>query len=129
MKICDPPADLIVRADSTKVEQILINLLSNAVKFTDSGTVEMTCGGTNESVWVSIHDTGVGIGPEHIDTIFAPFEQVGRTLASPKEGTGLGLSISRDLAVAMQGGLSATSEPGSGSVFTLTLPRDTRSLS
>jgi PAS domain S-box-containing protein len=118
--------DLIARADRTKVEQILINLLSNAVKFTDAGTVAVKCGGTDQTVWVSVRDTGLGIEAEHIDTIFAPFAQVGRTLASPKEGTGLGLSISRDLAVAMHGKLSVESEPGVGSTFTLTLPRDPR---
>jgi PAS domain S-box-containing protein len=123
LEIPDPPPDLIARADRTKVEQILINLLSNAVKFTDAGSIQVTCGGTAETVWVSIRDTGVGIEAEHVDTIFAPFAQVGRTLASPKEGTGLGLSISRDLAVAMHGELSVESEPGVGSQFTLTVPR------
>ena len=91
---------MIARADRGKVEQILINVLSNAVKFTDAGTIEVACGGKAETVWVLIRDTGLGIPPEHIDTIFEPFSQVGRTLASPKEGTGLGLSISRDLALA-----------------------------
>jgi PAS domain S-box-containing protein len=124
LNICIPSTDLVVQADSTKVEQILINLLSNAVKFSDAGTIEVTCGGTSESVWISVRDTGVGIDAEHLETIFAPFAQVGRSLASPKEGTGLGLSISRNLAVAMHGGLSVESQPGVGSVFTLTLPRD-----
>jgi PAS domain S-box-containing protein len=124
LDICDPSPDLVVQADSTKVEQILINLLSNAVKFSDAGTIQVTCGGTSESVWISVRDTGVGIDAEHLETIFAPFAQVGRSLASPKEGTGLGLSISRNLAMAMHGDLSVESEPGNGSVFTLTLPRD-----
>jgi PAS domain S-box-containing protein len=121
MDECAP--DLIALADRGKVEQILINLLSNAVKFTDAGVIEVKCGGTDNNVWVSIRDTGLGISAEHIDTIFAPFAQVGRTLASPKEGTGLGLSISRDLALAMNGGLSVESDEGKGSTFTLTLPR------
>jgi PAS domain S-box-containing protein len=119
---CAP--DLIARADRGKVEQILINVLSNAVKFTDAGSIEVTCGGAAEKVSVSIRDTGLGISPEHIDTIFEPFSQVGRTLASPKEGTGLGLSISRDLALAMDGGLSVESHEGKGSTFILTLPRE-----
>jgi PAS domain S-box-containing protein len=119
---CAP--DLIARADRGKVEQILINVLSNAVKFTDAGSIEVTCGGTAEKITVSIRDTGLGISPEHIDTIFEPFSQVGRTLSSPKEGAGLGLSISRDLALAMDGGLSVESHEGKGSTFILTLPRE-----
>lgn len=119
---CGP--DAVALADRSKVEQILINLLSNAVKFTESGgTIELTCGANDKGIWLKVRDTGVGIPAEHIDTIFAPFEQVGRTLASPKEGTGLGLTISRDLARGMGGDLTAESKIGEGSTFTLILPR------
>ncbi|HUQ98227.1 MAG TPA: PAS domain S-box protein [Gemmatimonadaceae bacterium] len=122
---CGP--EVAALADRAKVEQVLINLLSNAVKFTEAGgTISLLCGASDTSVWVRVSDTGVGIPPEHLETIFAPFEQVGRSLASPKEGTGLGLTISRDLARGMGGDLSADSEVGKGSTFTLTLPRAPR---
>ena len=115
--------DLAVRADRSKVEQILINLLSNAVKFTPpGGRVEVTWEDCGETVDVHVVDSGIGIQPGHLESIFAPFVQVGRSLANPKEGTGLGLSISRDLAKAMDGDLSVQSEEGVGSTFTLTLP-------
>jgi PAS domain S-box len=125
ISVCRP--DAIALADRSKVEQILINLLSNAVKFTESGgTIDLACGCDEKSIWLRVSDTGVGIPPEHLETIFAPFEQVGRSLASPKEGTGLGLTISRDLARGMGGDLTAESKVGEGSTFTVTLPRTKR---
>jgi PAS domain S-box-containing protein len=119
---CDP--DIAARADQLKVEQILLNLLSNAMKFTATGgEVTLSAGPGEGGVWLTVRDTGIGISPADLRMIFAPFMQVGRTLASPKEGTGLGLAISRDLARAMGGDLTAESEEGVGSTFTLVLPR------
>jgi signal transduction histidine kinase len=69
-----------------------------------------------------IGDTGVGIPPGRLESIFAPFVQVDRRLSSHQEGTGLGLSISRDLARAMNGDLVVESTVGVGSVFTVQLP-------
>lgn len=112
-----------VVADQSKVEQITLNLLSNAVKFTPSGgrvTLEAFHGGGQAGIRVI--DTGVGIPPEKLETIFEPFVQVGRSLASPHEGTGLGLAISRDLARAMHGDLTVVSKVGEGSTFELSLP-------
>ncbi len=119
---CEP--DLVAMGDRAKIEQILINLLSNAVKFSSpGGTVSIDCYGDADNVSLSVQDTGIGIRAENIETIFEPFSQVGRGLASPKEGTGLGLSISRDLARGMGGGLSVESREAAGSRFTLTLKR------
>lgn len=119
------PPSLVARADRAKVEQILLNLLSNAVKFTShGGEIALSCGGTEDTVWFAVRDNGIGIPAEQLESIFAPFMQVGRGLANPKEGTGLGLAISRDLAQAMDGDLTVESEEGVGSTFTVTLPRD-----
>jgi len=118
------PTTLMVQADAAKVEQILINLLSNAVKFTpQGGTIALTCGSSETTVWFSVRDSGIGVPAEQLESIFAPFMQVGRGLANPKEGTGLGLAISRDLAHAMHGTLTVESDEGAGATFTLTLPR------
>jgi PAS domain S-box-containing protein len=115
---------LAVRADGEKLRQILLNLLSNAVKFTaPGGTVELLAGQEGRTVAISVSDTGVGIPGSKMDAIFEPFVQLSRDLTHNQEGTGLGLAISRDLARAMNGDLSATSEVNRGSVFTLTLPR------
>lgn len=118
---CSP--SLVATADRAKVEQILLNLLSNAVKFTEErGEITVRCGVGQGRAWISVTDTGVGIPDGQIEAIFAPFTQLGRSLASPMEGTGLGLSISRDLARAMGGDLVAESREGRGSTFTLFLP-------
>jgi len=118
------PPSTVVMGDRMKVEQILLNLLSNAVKFTPAGgRITLTSGSGADHVWLCVRDTGVGIPPDKHEAVFAPFVQLGRTLATPKEGTGLGLSISRDLARGMSGDLTVESYEGAGAAFTLTLPR------
>lgn len=72
---------------------------------------------------IRVRDSGVGIPDDKIGAIFEPFIQLDRKLTSSQEGTGLGLAISRDLARAMGGELSAESNLGKGSAFTLELPR------
>jgi PAS domain S-box-containing protein len=112
-----------VMADRLKTEQILLNLLSNALKFTPAGGTITVSSGRREGVAeLAVRDTGVGIPQDKLDSVFEPFVQLGRSLATPYEGTGLGLAISRTLAQGMGGDLDAVSSPGSGSVFTLTLP-------
>ena len=122
-RACGPA--VIVRVDRSKTEQILLNLLSNAVKFTDAGgRVTLRCGLVAEQhVTVEVADSGSGIAPDHLDRIFEPFVQVGRSLTSTREGAGLGLAISRELARAMSGEISVSSTVGVGSTFTLKLPR------
>jgi signal transduction histidine kinase len=123
----DVPPGLTVSTDQEKVRQILLNLLSNAVKFTHSGDgrgrIVLSCDVDDDSVHISVRDTGIGIPPEKLDHIFEPFVQVRGDLTRTAEGTGLGLAISRDLARGVGGELQVESEPGRGSIFTLTLPR------
>jgi PAS domain S-box-containing protein len=124
MERCDCGAHLTARADAERLQQILLNLLTNAVKFTPSGgRIGVRVDADEEAVAVRVWDTGVGIAPEKLQTVFEPFVQVGRALNQPMEGVGLGLAISRDLARGMGGDLVAESTPGEGSVFTLLLPR------
>ncbi len=122
-----PPA-VIARADTEKVEQILLNLLTNAVKFTGAGGSVAVTGGNDtssaEQVYLRVSDTGSGIPSDFLDRIFEPFIQVDVSATRPSEGTGLGLAISRDLARGMGGDLTAESELGRGSAFTLALPKD-----
>jgi signal transduction histidine kinase len=120
--------ELVVSADPEKLRQILLNLLSNAIKFTEAGgriTVDTAVpeAETERIVHLRVTDTGIGIPPDRLDSIFDPFVQVHRNLTSTIEGTGLGLAISRDLARGMGGELSVRSIVGQGSTFTLTLPR------
>ena len=113
-----------VRADSEKLQQIVLNLLSNAVKFTErDGTVEIDVEFDAHVASVRITDTGIGIPREKLDMIFDPFVQVDANYTRTRSGVGLGLAISRDLAHGMGGTLAAESTEGAGSTFTLTIPR------
>jgi PAS domain S-box-containing protein len=117
--------DIVAHADRTKTEQIVLNLLSNAVKFTPSrGSVSIRCTADDDRVLIVVEDTGPGIPEDKLNAIFEPFVQLGRSRTSQHEGTGLGLAISRDLARALQGDVSVTSAEGKGSIFTLSLPRE-----
>ena len=117
------PGELIALADRGKTEQVLLNLLSNAVKFTPSGgRVSVGCAASAAGVAITVADTGEGIAPDRLLSVFEPFVQLGRSLSETREGTGLGLSISRDLARGMGGELTVVSTPGAGSEFTLALP-------
>lgn len=120
-----PPDDAVVAmADRARVEQIVLNLLTNAVKFTGpGGRISIRHLLRDDRAVLDITDTGMGIDADHLEAIFEPFTQVGRSLTSDHEGTGLGLAISRDLARAMQGDITLESVVGEGSTFTLSLPR------
>lgn len=117
---------LFLHGDGERVEQIVLNLLSNAAKFTPrGGVVSITASARDEMIELQVQDTGVGIAPDKLESIFAPFFQIEQAGGRSRTGTGLGLSISRELARAMSGDLRAESVPGEGSRFTLSLPRTT----
>jgi PAS domain S-box-containing protein len=122
---CENAADgLAVVADREKLEQVLINLLGNAVKFTPpGGRVTLYADADDARVRIHVRDTGVGIEPAHLASIFEPFVQLESPFTRTSDGAGLGLAISRQLACGMGGELGAASTPGAGSVFTLELPR------
>jgi signal transduction histidine kinase len=110
--------------DPDRLQQILLNLLSNAIKFTPAGgMISVTCAPRGARMEIQVTDTGVGIPPDKLETIFEPFVQLARGQTVGVVGTGLGLSISRDLARAMGAELSAVSKLDEGSTFTLSLPR------
>jgi signal transduction histidine kinase len=127
---CDPM--LHVRADSDKLQQILLNVLSNACKFTSAGgRVTVDCDvkgggdhGSGAMVAIAVRDTGRGIAQDKLEKIFEPFVQIDRHLTGvSQQGVGLGLAISRDLARSMSGDLVAESAIGVGTTFVLTVPR------
>ncbi len=114
---------LVANADGEKLQQILLNLLANAIRFTDrGGNISLQCELEDDAVAIRVTDTGKGVPSDKLEAIFEPFVQLkpGGTVTS---GTGLGLPISRRLATDMGGSLSAASEVGKGSTFTLRLPR------
>jgi signal transduction histidine kinase len=111
-------------SDQRRVEQILLNLLGNAVKFTEAGEIGLAAAADGDWVRFVVRDTGIGMEAADLASIFEPFRQVDSRLSRRHEGTGLGLAISYRLARKLGGHIDVTSQPGRGSTFTLTLPRE-----
>lgn len=112
----------LIRADSTKVRQVLLNLLSNAAKFTQKGEVVLCGYRQNGFVVIEVRDSGIGIEEKNIEKIFVEFEQADSSTTRKYGGTGLGLAISRKFARMMGGDITVLSTVGKGSTFTFTFP-------
>jgi signal transduction histidine kinase/CheY-like chemotaxis protein len=117
-----------MRADVTKVRQILLNLLSNACKFTDRGTivldVERNVVAGRDWLRFRVGDTGIGISAEQQENLFQEFAQADVSIGRKYGGTGLGLAISHRLVQLMKGRIKVESATGEGSVFTVELPAE-----
>jgi signal transduction histidine kinase/CheY-like chemotaxis protein len=118
-----------IEGDATRLRQILANFVSNAVKFTERGGVHLHVdvvhpGGDEAGPWLhfTVSDSGIGMSEAAMAGLFTPYVQANESIARRYGGTGLGLSICKQLAERMGGHVSARSEPGVGSVFTLALP-------
>jgi len=107
--------------DEKRIRQIIVNLLNNAIKYTDRGRVTVTSGYQDGILKISVEDTGCGIATDDLEQIFSPFVQI-NTADFMKEGVGLGLAITQELVNSMGGELSVTSQPGVGSIFSVSLP-------
>ncbi|MGH3182313.1 MAG: ATP-binding protein, partial [Streptosporangiaceae bacterium] len=126
----DTPLEL--HTDRQRLRQVLGNLLANAVKFTEHGHVTLRVGrdprtarhapDAGDVLAFSVADTGIGIAPENLSTIFGAFQQGDGTLSRRYGGTGLGLSIAREVGALLGGEITADSQLGQGSTFTLYLP-------
>lgn len=112
------------RSDGQKLKQILLNLLSNAVKFTKDGRVDVHMRQAGTCIEITVSDTGIGIDPAHMKTVFMPFVQGDRSTQREFGGTGLGLALSQSFATMLGGNIQATSALGEGSRFVLTVPID-----
>ena len=121
---CTGTADLSYLGDPHRVDQILVNLLTNAIKFTpDGGRITIASETTDDAVSIHVHDTGIGIPAQKLESIFEPFVQLATRTHGHRDGVGLGLAISRALARGMNGELRAKSGTGEGATLTLTVPR------
>jgi PAS domain S-box-containing protein len=122
-----PPSDMhfFVKADRTRVKQVLINLLSNAIKYNrEGGTVEVTCDViAPERIRVSVRDTGTGLPPEKLTQLFQQFNRLGQEAGSV-EGTGIGLVVTKQLIELMGGEIGVESTVDVGSVFWFELMAD-----
>ena len=114
-----------VRADQTRLKQIIINLLSNAIKYNrEQGTVTVKCSeSTPGRIRISFKDSGAGLPPEKLEQLFQPFNRLGQEHGT-EEGTGIGLVVSKQLVELMGGAIGVESTPGVGSEFWIELIRD-----
>lgn len=127
----DPQLPSLFNGDPVRIRQILVNLLGNAVKFTERGEIFVGVKRAGEVYWkddkkyvgiiIDVRDSGIGIAPEKVGKVFESFTQADSSTTRKYGGTGLGLTISKSLAELMRGHLTATSEPGKGSIFSLHL--------
>jgi signal transduction histidine kinase len=133
LRLALPAGETRVELDRLRVEQVLLNLLNNAIKFTDAGGVTATLEEIFDfespgfprmaRAWrVSVVDTGIGIRPEDLSSLFQPFRQIDSGLTRRHEGTGLGLAICGRLVKLMGGAILVESRWGQGSTFALVLP-------
>jgi signal transduction histidine kinase/FixJ family two-component response regulator len=118
------PIPRLIMIDAMRLRQILVNLIGNAVKFTDAGTIELRisdagAGTPNIVLRADVIDTGIGMQPEQVEQLFQPFTQGDESITRKFGGTGLGLAISRRLAELLGGDVTATTQLGIGSTFTL----------
>jgi signal transduction histidine kinase/FixJ family two-component response regulator len=117
-----PSTPMWMSGDDHRVRQILRNLVSNAVKFTEHGAVHVGVSGQDGAFRLVVTDTGIGIAPEALETLFEPFVQADDGTTRRFGGTGLGLSITRDLIELMGGTVSVTSVVDQGTTFVVELP-------
>ena len=121
----DPALPERLMIDKMRLRQIVLNLVGNALKFTADGEVTLSAAADSQdpgTLLIAVQDTGIGIPEDRLDSIFGKFTQADDTTARKYGGTGLGLPISAELAELMGGKLTARSQPGEGSTFTLSLP-------
>ena len=114
----DALPDITLRTDRKRVKQVLTNLITNAFKFTEAGKITLTYQKEDSKVRVSVIDTGIGIAPEYIDSIFERFMKIDNF----SQGTGLGLTICKTIIKTLGGEIGVESDLGKGSTFWFTLP-------
>lgn len=113
----------VVMTDPEALRRIVANLSGNAAKFTDEGSIEVLASMEGEeTLVVSVSDTGIGIAPENLELIFEPFSRPDAAAARARAGSGLGLSLVREICRMLGGSVAVQSELGDGSTFTVHLP-------
>ncbi|KZN59668.1 hybrid sensor histidine kinase/response regulator [Pseudoalteromonas luteoviolacea] len=129
IKLC---SNCMVLCDSVRLNQILTNLLSNALKFTTQGAIQLSVESVDTHSGIMLHilvsDTGIGMSPNSLNTLFQPFKQGEKEVGSQYGGTGLGMSIVKELIEIMHGRIEVKSTLGKGSQFKVSIPFDTASV-
>ena len=111
---------MLCRSDAFRIKQIVNNLVGNAIKYTDKGEVRVGVNITNRQLSISVKDTGCGMTPDELQTVFNAFTRLPG--AQGKEGVGLGLTITREIVTLLGGNIRVQSTKGKGSTFTVSLP-------
>ena len=111
---------MLCRSDAFRIKQIVNNLVGNAIKYTDKGEVRVGVSITNRQLSISVKDTGCGMTPDELQTVFNAFTRLPG--AQGKEGVGLGLTITREIVTLLGGEINVQSTKGKGSTFTVSLP-------
>jgi len=124
----DSAEPLYLEADRIRMRQVMINLINNAIKFTEAGQITISAVPTDGHIRVGVHDSGIGIPADELETIFQEFHQVDSSTTRKVGGTGLGLPISRHLVIMHHGKLWAESSglPGEGSTFFVEIPMESQ---
>ena len=111
---------MLCRSDAFRIKQIVNNLVGNAIKYTDKGEVRVGVNIANRQLSISVKDTGCGMTPDELQTVFNAFTRLPG--AQGKEGVGLGLTITREIVTLLGGEINVQSAKGKGSTFTVSLP-------
>lgn len=112
-----------IRGDKARIEQVLINMISNAIKYTpDGGRIRLIAGSSDDMVWATVRDNGIGIPEKDVSHVFERFYRVDKARSRESGGTGLGLSIAQEIVSRHDGNMSIQSRMGRGTSITMTLP-------
>lgn len=122
LRVSLPESSPPLLVDPTRIRQVLLNLINNAVRFTSEGYIEVTARVDDDEMVISVRDTGAGIPPDKLDTIFQEFEQSDTSIRRPHQGVGLGLAISKHFVQLHGGRIWVESAMGHGSCFYFSLP-------
>ncbi|AEV85540.1 histidine kinase [Actinoplanes sp. SE50] len=117
-----PPLPEPVLLDRGMWEKVILNLLSNALKFTFEGAIRVTVAAGDDAAVITVADTGIGVAPEEMPRLFERFHRIGTARSRSNEGSGIGLALVKELVGLHRGTVTADSEPGGGTTFTIRLP-------
>lgn len=113
---------MMIESDKNKIRQIVSNIMDNAIKFTSDGTITVSINQSDDTVFLTIKDSGIGISKNKLSDIFGKFNQVDSSITRKHDGAGLGLSIVKEFTKLLNGHIEVSSTVNEGTTFTISLP-------